>query len=286
MCNVRMVEWLIGQGLTVLCENEQPYVLLGWVFSHRLDDDLRRHDTSDAFVVQVLLEAGAEALMRGRGVHGQKFHEWDGAGLAMPPRFSTKFDGSTMSYAISQQCSVEAAVVLYENDLQKIGADETNSRRWQRIAFETGLLYQNYDVSNHFLDILDKWNTTSRNVRVWYEYLALAVHNDNIPLASTLLSRLQVMMSPADYGLISESPDDSEASDEAELYWECWRPQSLPRISCDSCGQRNLQVHYHCDICRDGNLDLCLDCIDNTISCEEEGHSLDKRNYSPPMLYD
>ncbi|KAL9112289.1 MAG: hypothetical protein Q9227_003407 [Pyrenula ochraceoflavens] len=48
-------------------------------------------------------------------------------------------------------------------------------------------------------------------------------------------------------------------------------------IDCNNCGNGIKNEHYHCSICDNGDYDLCLECVENDIVCEGEGHWLIKR---------
>lgn len=48
-------------------------------------------------------------------------------------------------------------------------------------------------------------------------------------------------------------------------------------IDCNNCRRSIPNEHYHCSICEDGDYDLCLDCVENGVTCPDEGHWLIKR---------
>lgn len=54
----------------------------------------------------------------------------------------------------------------------------------------------------------------------------------------------------------------------------CLRVPSNIHIDCDGCGKHNLRLFFHCNICNEGNFDLCQDCVDGQASCRDESHSL------------
>ncbi|KAL9597604.1 MAG: hypothetical protein Q9219_005043 [cf. Caloplaca sp. 3 TL-2023] len=48
-------------------------------------------------------------------------------------------------------------------------------------------------------------------------------------------------------------------------------------ICCNRCDANISKAHWHCSTCNDGDYDLCADCINKGILCENEGHWLIKR---------
>ena len=49
---------------------------------------------------------------------------------------------------------------------------------------------------------------------------------------------------------------------------------STGTITCDFCVKSNLRIYYHCQICANGNFDLCEDCFDRHKSCKDKSHLL------------
>lgn len=60
------------------------------------------------------------------------------------------------------------------------------------------------------------------------------------------------------------------------------------RIGCDDCGTRkgNLELHYHCKICSEGDFDLCQNCVDKGITCENKDHITVKRFVKNDEVFD
>ncbi|PLB51717.1 ZZ type zinc finger domain protein [Aspergillus steynii IBT 23096] len=54
-------------------------------------------------------------------------------------------------------------------------------------------------------------------------------------------------------------------------------PTEVYCIDCNHCGRSIPNEHYHCSICENGDYDLCLECVDNGVTCPDEGHWLIKR---------
>ena len=50
-------------------------------------------------------------------------------------------------------------------------------------------------------------------------------------------------------------------------------------IYCSECGSRNMNVHYHCDICTEKDIDLCQVCFAQGFHCSDQQHRLTKRIY-------
>ena len=46
---------------------------------------------------------------------------------------------------------------------------------------------------------------------------------------------------------------------------------------CDGCNKKELTVHWHCTGCSGAGYDLCQDCHDKSITCQNFGHDLKKR---------
>ena len=61
-------------------------------------------------------------------------------------------------------------------------------------------------------------------------------------------------------------------------------PSANYYIDCNYCGRGIENEHYHCSICHNGDYDLCLECIENDIICEGEGHWLIKRSLKDGKL--
>lgn len=47
-----------------------------------------------------------------------------------------------------------------------------------------------------------------------------------------------------------------------------------PRVFCSHCGERPLKLYFNCEICQDGNFDLCQSCKNNQFHCGEKSHTL------------
>lgn len=54
-------------------------------------------------------------------------------------------------------------------------------------------------------------------------------------------------------------------------------PTEVYCIDCNHCGRSIPNEHYHCSICENGDYDLCLECVENGITCQDEDHWLIKR---------
>ena len=48
-------------------------------------------------------------------------------------------------------------------------------------------------------------------------------------------------------------------------------------INCDNCQRSIPDEHYHCSICKNGDYDLCMNCVQSGISCPVKDHWLIKR---------
>jgi next to BRCA1 gene 1 protein len=48
-------------------------------------------------------------------------------------------------------------------------------------------------------------------------------------------------------------------------------------VYCNNCDKNMLNEHYHCNICDEGDYDLCVECKDQGVHCRGEGHWLIKR---------
>ncbi|KAL5348714.1 hypothetical protein ACLOAV_006132 [Pseudogymnoascus australis] len=48
-------------------------------------------------------------------------------------------------------------------------------------------------------------------------------------------------------------------------------------VYCNSCNVPIPDMHYHCDVCDNGDYDLCQGCMDKGVSCEGENHWMIKR---------
>lgn len=48
-------------------------------------------------------------------------------------------------------------------------------------------------------------------------------------------------------------------------------------VFCNACDKPMANEHYHCNICDDGDYDLCAKCVKDGSHCPGEGHSLIKR---------
>jgi next-to-BRCA1 protein 1 len=60
-----------------------------------------------------------------------------------------------------------------------------------------------------------------------------------------------------------------------------FRPQKTVEsnwlVFCNSCENAMPNEHYHCNICENGDYDLCLACVDQGVHCPGEGHWMVKR---------
>jgi next-to-BRCA1 protein 1 len=48
-------------------------------------------------------------------------------------------------------------------------------------------------------------------------------------------------------------------------------------VYCNNCDKNMLSEHYHCDVCENGDYDLCVACKDAGVHCKSENHWLIKR---------
>lgn len=48
-------------------------------------------------------------------------------------------------------------------------------------------------------------------------------------------------------------------------------------VCCNSCDRTIPEAHYHCNTCDDGDFDLCQDCVDHGITCNDASHWMIKR---------
>lgn len=48
-------------------------------------------------------------------------------------------------------------------------------------------------------------------------------------------------------------------------------------IWCDTCGQTLSLDHYHCNICADGDFDICKTCVEKGTHCYDYEHFLEER---------
>jgi next-to-BRCA1 protein 1 len=48
-------------------------------------------------------------------------------------------------------------------------------------------------------------------------------------------------------------------------------------VYCNNCDKNMLSEHYHCDVCENGDYDLCVPCKDAGVHCKSESHWLIKR---------
>lgn len=48
-------------------------------------------------------------------------------------------------------------------------------------------------------------------------------------------------------------------------------------VECYVCGKITLDVHFHCSVCKDGDFDVCWECVDGGEWCFREDHGLVKR---------
>ena len=100
------------------------------------------------------------------------------------------------------------------------------------------------------------------------------------PVPSTFTSRLAASaesFSPEPKGLAKEWADFAKEM-------STWNtPAHVPVFSgafcidCNNCGKTIPNEHYHCNICDQGDYDLCLKCIDEGVLCPGEDHWLIKR---------
>jgi ankyrin repeat protein len=58
------------------------------------------------------------------------------------------------------------------------------------------------------------------------------------------------------------------------------------RINCDICMLRipDVDIHYHCGMCLDGDFDICQECIANGAFCFDQSHKLIKRTVKDGTL--
>ncbi|KAF3058473.1 Next to BRCA1 gene 1 protein [Daldinia childiae] len=54
-------------------------------------------------------------------------------------------------------------------------------------------------------------------------------------------------------------------------------PKRQFTVCCNSCDRAVPDAHFHCSTCDDGDFDLCQDCVNQGITCYNEGHWLIKR---------
>lgn len=91
-----------------------------------------------------------------------------------------------------------------------------------------------------------------------------------------------------DLPLRSSNPDTAPPQPEYREYTSSQDNLDLPFIShhspsgmfcidCNNCGQSIPNEHYHCSICDNGDYDLCLQCVNSGISCQDDDHWLIKR---------
>ena len=52
------------------------------------------------------------------------------------------------------------------------------------------------------------------------------------------------------------------------------RIPSTRTVRCDFCEKSNLRIYHHCQICANGDFDLCEDCFDQHKSCKDKSHLL------------
>jgi serine/threonine protein kinase len=57
-------------------------------------------------------------------------------------------------------------------------------------------------------------------------------------------------------------------------------------VTCDECGELTSDIHYHCNVCRLGNFDLCLKCFVLGVRCMNSEHRLVKRLIRSGRLVD
>lgn len=46
------------------------------------------------------------------------------------------------------------------------------------------------------------------------------------------------------------------------------------RIKCDRCNRDDIKIYFRCQVCKDGNYDLCIDCRRQGLSCNDGSHQL------------
>jgi ankyrin repeat protein len=53
----------------------------------------------------------------------------------------------------------------------------------------------------------------------------------------------------------------------------------LSRVNCDICMSKipDIDIHYHCRICSDGDFDVCQECIASGAFCLDQSHNLIKQ---------
>ena len=58
------------------------------------------------------------------------------------------------------------------------------------------------------------------------------------------------------------------------------------RIHCDECGSLSSQDHYHCNICEEGNFNLCPTCVSHGVHCWYTQHKMIRRVLRDGILVD
>lgn len=48
-------------------------------------------------------------------------------------------------------------------------------------------------------------------------------------------------------------------------------------VQCNGCGQYIPGAHWHCNVCDNGDFDLCLKCVESGVHCDVDAHFLIKR---------
>jgi hypothetical protein len=65
----------------------------------------------------------------------------------------------------------------------------------------------------------------------------------------------------------------------------CGPSQKPKAIGCDNCCGPVLNQHYHCNICGNGDFDLCPGCVEDGIWCGGHDHMLIKRHITDNKVY-
>jgi hypothetical protein len=129
--------------------------------------------------------------------------------------------------------------------------------------------------------------------------LLVAAGNGHLPVVKLLLTRASVKPDSEDtFGRTALSRATASGySDIATLILESYIKYEIivpdcdldvtsppvseqeSRIQCDICISwiLNVNIHYHCGICHNGNFDLCQECITSGAMCLHDSHILVKR---------
>ncbi|KAL9624351.1 MAG: hypothetical protein Q9160_001313 [Pyrenula sp. 1 TL-2023] len=55
-------------------------------------------------------------------------------------------------------------------------------------------------------------------------------------------------------------------------------------VACDECGLEISGKHYHCNVCHEGDFDLCPECVSSGITCLDNSHKLSHRVFKDGLL--